>query len=177
MLGMMNAMIALCIAVLVAATPIPRDPKPDFTSMRFLLGTWTCSISSSRRPRPFATDVSTTISRDGYWMLTRTVTPAVPWNPIVITNDDYITFDVTRNEWVDLAMDDYGAYEVSESRGWTGNEIAWADVAAPKLHGMSANGPRVMSKSGERNTLTRESFIETSGRHVAVTTACVRRSP
>jgi len=167
----------LALAVLLGAvesTPIPRDPKPDFSAMSFLLGTWNCTIDSARRPRPFSATETTSISTDGYWMVTRTVTPPVPWNPITITATEYVTYDATRRQWIDMLMDDYGAYDMSASPGWSGNSIVWTEVAYPQLHGASTNHPRTFTKISDTKTVAEQPFNEASGRLVSVKTTCTK---
>ena len=39
----------------VEGTPAPMVAKPDFSTMKFLIGTWNCVDLSSRRPGPFNT--------------------------------------------------------------------------------------------------------------------------
>lgn len=164
------------LTIMIASTPIPRDPKPNFASLQFLVGSWDCSVASSRRPRPFAQHATTSISPDGYWLVTRTITDKVPWNPITITNTDYITYDATTQRWIDMSMDDYGAYDVSASPGWSANAIAWNEIAYPKLHGAATNDPRVMTKLNDTQTETDTSFTEASGQRVTIKTTCTKRS-
>jgi hypothetical protein len=159
----------------VEQTPIPRDPKPNFSSMQFLLGRWNCMVDSARRPRPFRTVQTTSIDPSGYWMVTRTVTGKVPWNPITITAMDYVTYDVTTSRWIDISMDDYGDYDLSSSPGWIGNSMVWTDVAYPKLHGAATNRPRTFTKVSDAKTVLSAPFAEASGRLVAVTTTCTKR--
>lgn len=170
-------MFLFVIALLVAQvehTPIPRDAKPDFSSMQRLVGTWDCEVASSRRPKPFGTIATTSVSPDGYWLVTKTVTNKVPWNPITIVNTDYVTYDATRSHWIDMSMDDYGAYDVSISGGWHGNSIVWNEVTYPKLHGGVTFSPRTVTAYGDRKTVTRTWFVEASGRRVTVTTVCIK---
>jgi hypothetical protein len=160
----------------VEHTPIPRDPKPNFVAMQFLLGSWDCEVASSRRPRPFAQHATTAISPDGYWMITRTITDKVPWNPITITNTEYVTYDPTTQRWIDMGMDDYGAYDVSASPGWSGEGITWTEIAYPKLHGAATNDPRVLKKISDTQTETDTSFTEGAGQRVSIKTTCTKRS-
>ncbi|MBV8372714.1 MAG: hypothetical protein JOY69_05595, partial [Candidatus Eremiobacteraeota bacterium] len=53
----------------IEGTPVPALPKPDFSTMNFLIGTWTCSNLSSRRPGPFTTTEVYSMDPGGYWML------------------------------------------------------------------------------------------------------------
>src|SRR5579862_508822 len=56
-------------APMIEGTPVPMAPKPDFSSMRFLIGTWTCTDMSSRRPGPFTTTEVFSMDPTGYWMI------------------------------------------------------------------------------------------------------------
>jgi hypothetical protein len=178
--GLLACAVALLVLVATApvyaveGTPIPRDPRPNFAAFQFLVGSWTCMVDSSRRPHPFATTVTTSIDPNGYWMTTKTITGKVPWNPIEITNIDSITYDPTRMIWLDIGMDDYGAYDVSSSTGWNNASIVWNEVAYPKLHGVATQTPRTMTKVNDDKTITSQSFSEASGHHVTVTTTCIR---
>ncbi len=158
------------------STPIPRDRKPDFSSMHFLTGRWTCSVMSSRRPTAFRTRSTTSISPDGYWMVTRTVTESVPWNPITIVNNEYVTFDSSTSRWVDISMDNYGAYDLSTSPGWNKNKIVWTDLAYPQSHATAVNDPRKLMKINDRKSFTAASFKEPSGYLVTVKTTCTKDS-
>ncbi|MBV8147781.1 MAG: hypothetical protein JO092_01675, partial [Candidatus Eremiobacteraeota bacterium] len=52
----------------VEGTPVPLPPKPDFSTMQFLIGTWQCSDLSSRRPGPFVTTEVYSMDPGGYWI-------------------------------------------------------------------------------------------------------------
>ncbi len=158
----------------IEATPIPRDLRPDFSGMLFQVGSWNCVVDSSRRPQPFATTATTAISSDGYWMVTRTVTGKVPWNPIAITNTEYVTYDRTTSRWIDMSMDDYGAYDVSASPGWTANTLVWTELVYQKLHGLTSSHFRTLTKVSDRKTIVDQSFAEASGKAVTVTTTCTK---
>lgn len=169
----MNVLYYACLlAALVEATPIPRDLKPDFTNFRFLMGQWTCMVDSARRPRPFKQVLSTSVSGDGYWMVTKTITEPVPWNPITITAMDYLTYDPTTTRWIDITMDDYGLYDLSASPGWNGNAVVWTEIAYPQLHGAKINHARTFTKINDGKTVLDTSFDEASGKHVGVVTTC-----
>lgn len=166
--------LALVTLLGVEATPIPRDLKPDFSAMSFQVGTWDCMVDSSRRPRPFATTATTAISPDGYWLVTKTITGKVPWNPIRIANTDYVTYDRTTSRWLDISMDDFGAYDVSASPGWTGNALVWTELVYQKLHGLTSSHRRTVTKLSDTKTVVDQSFAEASGKHVSVKTACTK---
>ena len=174
---MLSILLSLLLANVpsIEKSPIPRDPRPDFSSMQFLVGTWDCSIASARRPRPFAAHQMTHFSPDGYWLITRTITDPVPWNPIRITNDEYVTYDKTTHRWIDMGMDDFGAYDVSASPGFRSDAMTWTEIAYPKFHGVRANEPRIFRKLSDTETEQETALVETNGHRVEVTTTCNKR--
>lgn len=105
-------------------------------------------------------------------MVTRTITDKVPWNPITIANMEYVTYDPTTQRWIDLSMDNYGAYDVSSSPGWAGNSMNWTEIAYPKLHGAATNSPRLWTKISDTRTQSDTAFSETSGHRVTIETTC-----
>ncbi len=169
-------MLGLALATLlgVEATPIPRDLRPDFSTMSFQVGMWNCAVDSSRRPRPFTTTATTSISPDGYWLVTKTITGKVPWNPVTIANTDYVTYDRTTSRWLDISMDDFGAYDVSASPGWTGNAFVWTERVYQKLHGLTSSHLRTLRKVSDTKTIVDQSFAEASGKPVSVRTTCTK---
>jgi hypothetical protein len=169
---MLYAILAVTVAL---STPIPRDQRPDFRNFAFMAGTWNCSIASSRRPRSFSAQSTTKTSSDGYWLVTTTITPPVPWNNIRITAIDYVTYDPTRSLWIDLTMDDYGLYGVSTSHGWAGRTLVWQDVLFPTSHATAIHFPRIVSETTDKKTTTVQRFKEPSGQSFAVTTTCAKR--
>src|SRR5580692_9164894 len=54
-------------------TPVP-SAKPDFSSMNFLMGTWTCTQMLRGAKRPDTS--TTTMGMDGMWMVTQDTAPA-----------------------------------------------------------------------------------------------------
>ncbi len=156
----------------VEVSPIPRDKRPNFSAMLFMVGTWNCSVDSSRRPRPFSARSVTSISPDGYWMLTTTTTPAVPWNPISIVAHDSVTFDPTRSIWIDMTMDNYGIYGVSTSKGEVNGALIWEDQMFPTSHSTAVHLPRMVQQTDERTMVSTQRFREPSGQTFRVITTC-----
>jgi hypothetical protein len=154
------------------ATPIPRDVRPNFAAFSYMLGTWNCSVSSSRRARAFPAKVVTQLSKDGYWLVTVTTTPPVPWNPIQVVASDYVTYDNTRNVWVDMTWDNYGLYGVSVSRQQTPDRVVWDDELYPKSHATAKHFPRTVRRIDDRTMESTQRFAEPSGRSFSVDTVC-----
>jgi hypothetical protein len=158
----------------VETTPIPANPKPDFSKMQFLNGAWTCSVKSSRRPAAFTVTSTTSMSPDGYWQIVRATSHKVPWNPVDIHSVDYITYDASTSRWVDVGYDDQGGYVFNTSSGWNGNSITWNANAYPKTNATATNNPTVTTKISSTKTTSRNTFTEPSGRLITVTSSCTK---
>ena len=63
----------------VESTPIPAPEKPNFSSMSFMLGTWTCSTKSARRPAPYAMTSTYTLDPSGWWINETSSTSPTKW--------------------------------------------------------------------------------------------------
>lgn len=160
----------------IETTPIPMNPKPDFSKMLFLTGPWTCSVKSSRRPAAFTTTSSARVSDDGYWLLTQTTTQKTPWMNAAFRSEDRMTYDPTTSRWVDISYDERGDYNMSTSPGWIGNKITWTDVTYNKANATAITNPATMTKVGPTKTTSVQTFREPSGRLVTVNTTCTKGS-
>src|SRR5579864_2797997 len=90
----------------IESTPIPGPPKPDFSAMKFLLGNWTCSTKSSRRPSAYTTTSTASIDPTGYWMVTKSVQHKTSWVPQDLSATDMATYDSDAHRWVDVLTGD-----------------------------------------------------------------------
>ena len=158
----------------VETTPIPPNPKPDFSSMAFLTGTWNCTESNTRRPRPYTTTNKTTMDPSGYWMITDTVSHPSTWAPRETRGRTWQTFDASTSRWVTISTDNEGGYDVSESPGWSGGKIVWHDVTYPKTNNTSSSGDTTYTKVSDTKTTYTSSFTEPSGRTVDVKGTCTK---
>ena len=158
----------------IEATPIPMAPPPNFSSMGFLVGTWSCSSKSSRRPAAYTSTSTYTASADGWWLNEITVTNPIPWYPYKVTTFDKITYDASTMRWIDVMYGDYGSYGFSTSRGWVGDTMVWHDPTfAATSDVTSQTDVTVTMRSATRMTST-SSFTESSGRTVSVLTICTK---
>jgi hypothetical protein len=158
----------------VESTPVPQTPKPDFSKMSFLMGNWTCSVKSARRPSAYQVTSTTTTSPDGYWMVTNSTVHTASWIPQEIKSEDRVTYDPSTSRWIDINYDDGGGYNVSTSPGWSGNTIVWTDQVITKSNATAATNPTTMTKVSDTKTTSTSSFKEPSGRTVGVTTTCTK---
>lgn len=148
-----------------APTPVPV-PHPDFSSMNFLTGTWTCTqmLRGSMRP-----DTSTTtIGMDGAWMVTEdTAPPFDKYRTYTIKGTSYMTYDPTIKQWIQTAVDSSGGYGISTSPGWQGNTITWTTKG---LDGSS--GTDVITKVSETETSDASTGTDAAGNVTKVTITC-----
>lgn len=159
----------------VESTPIPAPKKPNFSSMDFLIGTWTCSTKSARRPAPYVTTVTYTTDSSGYWINESSMTNPTKWIPIKLSVWDKITYDPDAHRWVDVSYGDGGAYGLSFSSGWNGGKMAWHDVSFMAGPDISAQTDTTITKVSDMKITSSSSFTETkTGRHVAVTGVCTK---
>jgi hypothetical protein len=179
-LGLVVASLALGASCLAAATPgaettpIPLTQKPDWSTMKFLVGTWECSTQSSRRPGPFHTTIVTTMDPTGYWMTQKSATPKLSW-AAAINSVDQVTYDPDQHRWVDVYTDDQGGYGVTFSPGWTGTTMIWKDPLFTPGPNIVASSPLTATKVSDTKQTSHSSFTEKSGRVVTVDTVCTKK--
>jgi hypothetical protein len=163
-------------AAQVESTPIPASAKPDFSSMSFLVGSWSCSTRSSRRPTAFVTAVTYALDSTGYWLdQTSTVRP-MAWMTRVLTTWDKITYDADTKRWVDVSYDNAGGYGLSVSSGWNGDNIVWHDVSFAPGAQISTQTNLTTIKVSPTKYQTASSFTEAkTSRTVHVATVCAKR--
>lgn len=176
LLGSVIVVCASAYAQQIETTPVPTNPKPDFSKMMFLTGSWTCSVMSARRPRPYQVTSTASIDPDGYWLITHSTVHKTSWIPRSFTTEDRMTYDGSTSRWIDINYDDTGSYDLSTSPGWSGSSITWTDVAYPKTNATATNYPTTMTKVSETKTTSVSSFKEPSGRLVSVKTSCTKNS-
>lgn len=175
-----NMLVLVCAAVALGATtpgpestPIPQAPKPDFSSMKFMLGTWHCINRSSRRPTSFTTTTVTTLDPTGYWMIVKSATPQLSWSS-PINSTDSITYDPVFRRWADVYTDDQGGYGVTYSPGWKDDTITWTDALFTPGPAIVSTSPTVTTKDSASKTSSHSTFQEKSGRSVTYDVVCTK---
>ncbi|PZR60264.1 MAG: hypothetical protein DLM53_11355 [Candidatus Eremiobacter antarcticus] len=159
-------------APMIESTPAPAAPKPDFSKSMFLLGNWTCSTKSSRRPAAFITTSTTTIDPTGYWMITKGVQHKTSWTRTDFKGVDMTTYDADARRWVDISTGDEGSYNLSTSPGWRGNSIVWTDAVISPQGNVMSTTPTTLTKMSDTKMSSHSTFKEHSGRMVTVDSAC-----
>jgi hypothetical protein len=157
----------------IESTPAPTPPKPNFSSMSWLVGTWNCSVKSARRPAPYYVTAITTMDPSGYWMLTKSTTKGMSWFPYPTKTTDWVTYDSDGKRWEDINVGDFGGYDANWSPGWNGNTMVWTDqVFKP---GMDIIGvtPTTQTKVSNSKWTSHTTFKErSSGNWISVDTVC-----
>jgi hypothetical protein len=114
------------------ATPVP-DKKPDFSTMAFQLGTWTCKTLKNTMGRGAGrveTDVNT-MSEDGNYMETDTTSkPFDAARTRTYTTKGWTGYDSARKAWYAFGISNFGGFGMSTSPGWVGNKMIWTDTYA-----------------------------------------------
>jgi hypothetical protein len=164
----------------VESTPIPAPKKPNFSSMSFLAGTWTCSTKSARRPAAYVTTSTYTMDPSGWWINETSTTKANSWIPTTMMGYDKITYDATpglpsTHRWVDVNYGDEGGYGLSFSSGWNDNQMSWHDVSFAPGGDVKSQTDTIVTKVSNTKITTSSSFTEMkTGRVVSVTGVCTK---
>jgi len=158
-----------CIALIGAGLSIPRlseaSPKssrtpfpmghPDFSSMRFMLGTWTCHERLRGKDRPDTS--TTTIGMDGEYMVTHDNAPVFDrFRNRAVNTDSFMTYNSMSRQWVTVSVDNFGGYSIVRSPGWRGDTMV--STTTITQDGSSVTGKTIkMSDSETRNILVTKS--------------------
>lgn len=157
----------------IETTPIPLTAKPDWSSMKFLVGTWHCSSKSSRRPSPFVSTLTTSADPTGYWLVTKTTGQKTSW-AAAINSTDSVTYDPAAHRWADVYTDDQGGYDVTFSPGWKANTITWTDPLFVPGPDVIAVTPLTQVKVNDTKLTAHSTFTEKSGRINTLNTVCTK---
>jgi hypothetical protein len=161
----------------VESTPIPAPQKPNFSSMSFLVGTWTCSTKSSRRPAAYVATLAYSMDPTGYWLNQTSTVHPLSWMSRRLTTWDKITYDSDTKRWVDVAYDEQGDYSLSVASGWNGDNIAWHDLSFVPGPQISAQSDTTNTKESATKYTTSMSFTEANtGRKVTVNGVCTKHA-
>lgn len=160
----------------IEATPIPGQPKPDFSSLAFLTGTWNCSVKSSRRPAAYQYTATYAMDPSGYWLIETDKNAPASWAPNApaVTETRY-TYDADTKRWVSVTSGDMGAYDLATTSGWSGNALTWHSLGFAKGPDITAQSDTTISKVSPTKTTMASSFDTSSGKHVTVNGTCTKQ--
>ena len=161
----------------VESTPIPMPARPNFSSMQYMIGTWTCSIKSARRPAAYVVTSTYTMDPNGWYIDETSTTAPMKWFATQARTMTYdkITYDPTTHRWADVLYDNQGGYGLSFSSGWNGNKITWHDVSFSPSSDIKSQTDTTVTKVSNTKITSYSTFTEAkTGRVVAVTTTCTK---
>ena len=158
----------------VESTPIPRPAKPNFSSMQFLIGTWNCVATNTRRATGYGSTLTNTMDPSGYWMNTKTMAHATSWDRYPGVAIAKTTYDAANSRWVRVTTDDEGNYGMSTSSGWNGNTIVWHPVNTTSVSSgnVVSSGDTTVTKVSSSKYTSTGSFKESGGRMVTSKGTC-----
>ncbi len=158
----------------VEGTPVPMQPKPDLSTMNFLIGTWTCSDLSSRRPGPFT--ITEVYSKDpgGYWIVRNDTIHKASWIPREFQSQTKYTYDSVAKRWVRITTGDRGGYAVATAPMPVGMTKTYTYVIQTKATDIGSYAPEVYTKVSDTKKTMTTSFTETNGRVVNVKETCTK---
>lgn len=172
--AMFGAATAFAATPKVEGTPAPVQPKPDFSTMKFLIGTWECTDMSSRRPGPFKTTEVWSMDPSGYWMVRELTVHTASWIPREVKTVTKYTWDAVGKRWVRIATSDRGGYAVATAPSQSGNRKTYTYVIQTKAPDIASYAPEVITKVSDTEKTLTSSFTETSGRVVSVKETCTK---
>jgi hypothetical protein len=158
----------------VEGTPVPIQPKPDFSTMKFLIGTWECSDLSSRRPGPFSTTEVYSMDSTGYWIIREITVHKASWIPREFHSETKYTWDAMAKRWVRIVTSDQGNYSVATAPMPIGNKKIYTFVVQSKAPDIASYAPEVYTKVSDTKKTMTTSFTETNGRVVNVKETCTK---
>jgi hypothetical protein len=158
----------------VEGTPVPTPPKPDFSSMKFLIGTWTCSDLSSRRPGPFTTIEVYSMDPTGYWLVRDNTIHKASWIPREVHSQTRYTYDRLAKQWVRITMGDVGGFAVATAPMPVNSHKTYTYVIQDKTPDIASYAPEVYTKESDTKKSMTTSFTENNGRVVTVKETCTK---
>jgi len=158
----------------VEGTPVPMAPKPDFSTMKFLIGTWTCTNLSSRRPGPFTTTEVYSMDPSGYWIVRDDTIHKASWIPRDFHSQTKYTYDTAAKRWVRITIGELGGYVVATAPMPTGKTKTYTYVIQTKAPDIASYAPEVYVRASDTKKTMTTSFTETGGRVVTVKQTCTK---
>lgn len=158
----------------VEGTPVPTPPKPNLSSMKFLIGTWRCSDLSSRRPGPFITTQVYSMDPSGYWIVRDDTIHKASWIPREFQSQTKYTYDAAAKRWIRITIGDQGGYAVATAPMPVNNKKTYTYVVQTKATDIASYAPEAYVKENARKKTMTTSFTETNGRIVTVKETCTK---
>jgi len=153
----------------------PLPPKPDFSSMRFMLGTWSCSATSERRGKEAQhLTVTYSMAPDGYFIKYVTKAAKVSYSAVGSTSTDWVTYDSNAKRWIDVSVGSYGSYGYSTSVGWEHGHILWGNDSFLYDGDVTSSTGTLVTKISDRKLITVGAFTTVAGLLNRVASTCTK---
>ena len=159
----------------VEGTPPPVPSKPNWSSMDFLIGNWTCTDLSSRRPGPFTTTRVFKMDPTGYWMIRNDTIHTASWITHEVHTEYKTTWDRYTHRWVRIGTGEFGGYSVATASMPVAGKKTYTYVIQSKAPDIASYAPEVYMATSKTLTMT-SSFTETNGRVVHVKETCTKNA-
>jgi hypothetical protein len=128
-LALIAALCAVSTASAQMATPVPNT-KPDFSPLKFLIGTWQCKTVKNTNGRGTGRTETDTyaMSLDDHYMMQDSISkPFDKARTTAIVSKGYVAYDAATKTWYSYSFDNFGDFGMSTSSGMSGNEWRWTD--------------------------------------------------
>jgi hypothetical protein len=176
-------LVAACIAFAPAAFASADDapvyslpPKPDFSSMNFLFGTWSCSTKSARRPSPAASIDTYALDPTGYYLVYESKIEPVPWANYPVNTTQMITYDPELKQWGSVITSNVGDYGLSMTTGWNGGKLVWHPVNNTPYLDVASSSDLTITKVSDTRMTSLSTFTTKAGATVSITGTCTKSS-
>ncbi len=158
----------------VEGTPVPAPPKPDLSSMKFLIGTWTCTDMSSRRPGPFTTTEVYSADPNGYWIVRDDTIHTASWIPREVHSQTKYTWDSGSSKWIRITTGDGGQFAIATAPMPASSVKTYTYTLQSTAPDITSYAPEVYDKVSDTKKTMKTTFTEKSGRVVNVTETCTK---
>ena len=174
---------AVCIAFAPASFASADDapvysqpPKPDFSSMKFLLGSWSCSTKSARRPFAVASKDTYTLDPTGYYLVYESKSEPVAWANYAQDITQMITYDAELKQWAGVVTSTLGDYGLFMSNGWSDGKLVWHPVNNTPYLDIASSSDFAVTKVNDAHLTSDSSFTTKAGATVSVKGTCTKSS-
>jgi hypothetical protein len=150
--------------------------RPDFSSMNFLFGTWSCSTKSARRPSAVTSTETYALDATGYYIEYDAKSDPVSWANFAQETKQMITFDQELKQWASVLTSNVGDYGLFMSNGWKDGKLVWHPINNTPYLDIASNSDLTVTKVNDTRTTSASSFTTKSGATVSVTETCTKSS-
>jgi hypothetical protein len=151
-------------------------PKPDFSSMNFFFGTWSCTTKSARRPSAVASTETYELDPTGYYIVYEAKSEPVPWANYSQDSKWMITYDSELKQWAAVLTSTLGDYGLFMSTGWKDGKLVWHPVNNTPYLDIASASDLTITKVNDTRMTNASSFATKAGATVSVSGSCTKSS-